>query len=258
MVMNGYDLAKYQNNHIPPNPDFILAKATQGLHELDPDFNFYQMKCRSLGILFGAYHYGMGQNVNTEIGWFVSQANHIIGETIMLDAESNPGIFNLADPVGWCLEWLDGIHNVLGIRSYIYLSLAKVKAYDWSRLNKTYKLWLADYLTTGHNVPPALVNWPAGMAAWQWGGNGVDTDIYYGDKFNWLMDGGEEMTITAQDLINALMSYDVPLPGGGKVSVASGIGALFQNMQATNQNTQNEVSLERQILAEQKIQDAKS
>lgn len=258
MVMNGYDLAKYQNNHIPPNPDFILAKVTQGVHELDPDYVYYKTTCRNAGILFGAYHYAMGSAANVEVGWFTSQADHIAGENVMLDAESNPGVFSLNDPVSWCKQWLDGVNIALGIRPYIYLSLAKVREFNWARVSRDYQLWLADYLPTGPNVPPPLVFWPAGMAAWQWGGNGVDTDIYYGDKTKWLTDGGEDMAFTADELVSAFMTYQVPLVGGSKVSVQTAIGALVSYVQATDQNTQNEVSLESQILAEQKIQDAKS
>lgn len=218
MTLTGYDVAKYQLGK-DPGGDFLLAKATQGIAELDPDYTIYKNTARNNKQLFGAYHYANGSDVNAEANWFTSQVGRIPGETIMLDIEST-GVFAVNDPVGWCLQWLNMVAKITGVRGFIYLSASKASAYDWSRLsNSGYLLWLADYLSTGQRIQPAIPKgWPK-YIAWQWGGNGIDTDIFYGSAQDWLTYGGMEDMNLSDGFKNTY------LPGGPGTNVEQALAA---------------------------------
>lgn len=231
-TLRGNDVSKW-NIGAQPSGDFLLAKATQGVKEVDPDYTYWRDYAQARGQLFGAYWWANGTNAITEADNFLSHAGHQPGEVMMLDAESK-GLFAVPDPVGWCLDGLRHVNARTGVKPLIYLNLSTVQRLNWSRVVQAgFELWLAYY----NQLAPVDVPWWVTYRAWQYGGTGIDSDIFYGSATDWRALGGEtppppEVDMQTSDLIS--------LPGGaGQVSVGSSMGQDQVSLQTVSQNTTN-------------------
>lgn len=243
--LRGNDVSKW-NIGAHPNLDFLLAKCTQGTAELDPDYNYWRNTANAQGQLFGAYWWANGTSAHAEADNFLKHCEHVPGQVMMLDAESK-GLFALPpDPVGWCLDSLQYVRAQTGISPLIYMNLSTVQRLNWSPVVQAgFELWLADYTLNA----PVDVPWWVTYRAWQYGGTGIDSDIFYGSATDWRALGGltpppPEVDMQTSDLIN--------LPNGNKVSVGSSMGQDQQSLMNISQEADNQSSLLGQILETQK------
>lgn len=240
----GNDVSRW-NVGAHPVADFLLAKATQGEDYTDPSFSAWASGARVRGQLFGAYFWGNGASAQKEAQYFLDHCDHRPGDIMMLDAESKPGIFSLPDPVGWCLSALSYVKVRSGVTPVIYLNRSTAEEYDWSRVIKGgYPLWLAQYHDV-NNVPAPPIGW-GGYVAWQWGGTGIDSDIFYGNANDWKRLGGASIPIVKDDDMD--VDQEIPF-GPGSPGVAphpttagNALGNVSYQTQVANNIANNQLA----------------
>lgn len=206
--MRGIDISKWQGNtgvlkystiqESNGGPvEFIIAKATEGRTYVDPMFDGFAKDIKNMKKLFGAYHYArpeLGNTPEAEAANFVSKVRPYIGNCLLaLDWEGKAIKYT-----AWAVQWLDAVYSITGVKPVIYMSASTLKAKRnelKAIADRDYGLWLAiwpkDYQSVidGKTKRPnvKISPWPV-LAIWQWAGgtpNGVDMDIFYGDKLAW-------------------------------------------------------------------------
>jgi len=94
------------------------SKATQ---------NYYGAK--SAGLALGGYHFAGGGNPVNEADFFISCMSPLEeNDVLVLDWE-----INHADPVGWCEQFAQRIHDRIGIWPIVYMNGSTRNSYDWTR-----------------------------------------------------------------------------------------------------------------------------
>ena len=111
-----------------------------------------------------------------------------------LDMEPEGGI----DP-DWALKWLVAFEGVTGVRPIIYLNLASINNYDWSKVQtRGHELWLADYgdIDNGSFRLPRVTKYWGSPRMHQYTSRGkvycdgdfvaeIDRDVFYGTATDW-------------------------------------------------------------------------
>lgn len=69
----------------------VIEKATQGTAEVDPDYRVNRDKARTAGLLWGAYHFGVGADGAAQAEHFLNTVGNDPGTLLALDFEANPG-----------------------------------------------------------------------------------------------------------------------------------------------------------------------
>jgi len=170
----GCDIASYQGtvdfDQLKGAVSFVIAKSSEGTGYRDPTFRRNWSEARSVGLTRGAYHFArpdLGTDAQDEAAYFLSSVEPIDpGDLLALDYEVQWG----GDVVGWCHSFLNLVHEMTGIKPYIYLNLSTVRGHDWSPvINDGYPLWLALYDNDPDSVPSTP--WPA-VAMKQWTSDG--------------------------------------------------------------------------------------
>lgn len=68
----------------------ILHKATQGTGFVDPEYDERYQRAHSVDLLWGAYHFGTGEDGTDQANHFLSVVNPQPGQIMVLDYEPNP------------------------------------------------------------------------------------------------------------------------------------------------------------------------
>lgn len=93
------------------------------------------------GRAVGGYWFAGGGNPSAEAAFFLKGMEPLTeGDVYALDWE-----IQHADPVGWCREFMQYIHDAIGVWPLIYLNLSTLNSYDWSPILNNCGLWLADW-----------------------------------------------------------------------------------------------------------------
>lgn len=204
MGLNGIDISSWQDDLVVSamdTCDFVIVKATGGAGYTNECFRRHADETLAAGKLLGCYHYardrGYEGSAEAEADHFISAFKPYVGNAIpFLDWEADA--LNLG--VAWAKAWLDRVRAKTGVTPGIYTSKSVCFAYDWSRVAKTYPLWVAqypDYEDTGFRSEPWTDGWDFG--AWdspllfQYTGTGriegysghLDLDLFYGTKADW-------------------------------------------------------------------------
>lgn len=144
--------------------------------------NYYGAK--AAGKAIGMYHFAGGGNPVNEADFFIAACSPLEASDVMvLDWEIPHG-----DPVGWCNQFMNRVHDRTGIWPLIYMNLATFNAYNWSIITAKCGLWLAAW---NNNYNADLTNHVYVMH--QYTSNGtvpgiggrVDLDMWFGtvDQF---------------------------------------------------------------------------
>lgn len=134
--------------------------------------NYYGAK--AAGKHVGGYHFAGGGDPVAEADFFLKAMTPLAqNDVAALDWE-----IQHADPVGWCVAFVNRWHDKTGFWPLIYMNLSTLNAHDWTPVLANCGLWLAAY----NNNPdgPALTGHTYVMhqyadAPW------CDHDAWYGD-----------------------------------------------------------------------------
>ena len=69
----------------------VIHKATQGFRFVDPMYTVNRQKAQQAGLLWGAYHFGVGGDAFDQADHFLETVNPGAEDLLVLDFESNPG-----------------------------------------------------------------------------------------------------------------------------------------------------------------------
>lgn len=197
--LDGIDISSWQEglNVKKVDADFIILKATEGVGFKDPCFSSWADKVLESGKKLGIYHFATGRTSGAEEAfyfWKIVQKYN--GKAwFFLDWEAKA----VKKGVSYAKAFLDNFYKVSGKRAGIYMSQSVTTAYDWSKVAKTYPLWVAGYPypdnTTKYYHPKQFER----LGAWKkasirqysshgnvegYGGR-LDMNCFYGDSADW-------------------------------------------------------------------------
>jgi lysozyme len=139
----------------------VIQKATQGQTFTDPTFTAHRSLIKDAGLLFGAYHYGVGGDASGQADHFLSVAGD--DGLLVLDLEKNNHGSDMT-----LLEAEEFVHRIFvatGRYPGLYsgnvlkeaLMAAGIRRADQTELSKCW-LWLAQYGSTPR-IPPVWDRW---------------------------------------------------------------------------------------------------
>jgi GH25 family lysozyme M1 (1,4-beta-N-acetylmuramidase) len=199
-LLEGIDVSRWQgtidyNAVKASGRSFVIAKATEGIGYLDPNWSKNRSGASAAGLKVTGYHFARPDlnptNPTGEADWFVSQLNLTPGMLVpALDLEVAGSLSSTA-LTNWVGAWLDEVYARTGARPMIYVSPS-----FWSnKLANTTKfadegytiLWVAHWFVNTPSVPAN--NWGGhGWTFWQYDdcgtvpgvANCVDVDRFNG------------------------------------------------------------------------------
>lgn len=197
MPLNGIDVSGYQPANIANlvSYDFLIAKATEGVHYTSKSCAQQVDGALSKGKKAGVYHFASVGNATQQADYFVAQVKGWTGRVMfVLDWEASA----ITQGPGWAKTWLDRVYALTGVRPVIYMSQSVVSQYNWSAVRAAnYGLWVAAYGSnpaTGYRnaAAPSVPYWGTPIM-FQYGSRGrlsgyagdLDVDIFYGDGKAW-------------------------------------------------------------------------
>jgi lysozyme len=148
----------------------VIHKVTQGKAYADPDYAGRRVQALASGLLWGAYHFNSGDNIKSQVAWFLAKAKPDDKTLLVLDYEDNRlSQMNIEQAV----EFLHEVEAQVGRKAAIYSgNRIKETIGDLSQSERDYltshRLWLAQYGAVAH-LPTGFKNW----WLWQFTGDGV-------------------------------------------------------------------------------------
>lgn len=185
-MLRGIDISEFQANFDPKAQDFVIMKASEGRSRKDRmlDRHYDRLHGARDGKpdpmkLYGFYHYARPERGNSpvdEAEFFLSLVRHHRGHAIFaLDWEGAALNFGPA----WPLTWLRRVYEKTGVRPLIYMPASATGRYA-AIARENFGLWVAHW----HVRRPAVAGWPF-WAIWQTDADGVDHDLFNGDRTMW-------------------------------------------------------------------------
>lgn len=148
----------------------VIHKATQGKAYADPDYAGRRAAAGAAGLLWGAYHFNTGDNVASQVDWFLTRAAPDDKTLLVLDYEDNRlSQMNIHQAV----EFLHLIETRIGRKAAIYSgnrvkeTIGELDAEDKAYLT-SHRLWLCQYGPVA-KLPAGFLGW----WLWQYTGDGV-------------------------------------------------------------------------------------
>lgn len=160
-------------SHFNPPADFVKAKAagvigiihkaTQGTGFADPLYASRRTAAKAAGLLWGAYHFGTGDDVDAQFSKFLAVAQPDASTLVALDFERNTTTANDSMTLAQAKQFLQKIEAKLGRKAVVYggdYLKAQLGAAADPYLAQ-HRLWWAQYNATCA-LPPT---WPS---YWLW------------------------------------------------------------------------------------------
>lgn len=183
MYLKGCDVSLWQDPSIITNEfDFVIAKASEGLHIKDKKFNAHLDRAKSLGInLVGSYHYARTLNpVEKDAANFLDAiaGREELGKTMLLALDIEGADASRPNCWQWARKWCDIVYNKTGVRPLVYTSASNIKHMK-PLLDGNYGLWVAHWNAS----KPSISIYPF-WAVWQYKvdrARNLDLDYFNGN-----------------------------------------------------------------------------
>lgn len=181
MAVKGIDVSHWNSSSAVENiikvdkPDFLIAKATEGMTYVDRAYWNHINTAKQHGLLTGAYHYARPENNSA-----IDEAKNFLAtidardDMRMLLALDWEGKALKCDPE-WALTWLNYVYQHTGIRPLFYASQSSLKQFA-NIANAGYGLWVARYNSFLGEIQP----WKY-WAIWQFSSTPVDRNKFNGE-----------------------------------------------------------------------------
>lgn len=117
-----------------------MSGGDDGLY-LDPRANGNYYGAQRAGLALGMYHFAGGTDAVAEADYFVNACSPLAeNDVLVLDWEvQHP------DPIGWCLSFVNRIHDRTGTYPLLYLNGSTWNAYDWTPVTSLCGVYVAWY-----------------------------------------------------------------------------------------------------------------
>jgi hypothetical protein len=175
-MLNGLDVSSW-NNYTPGSEDFVMIKMSGGDAGLymDSKAAINYSKAASAGKVVGGYHFAGGTDPVAEADYFVRAMSPLAeNDVYALDWE-----IQHADPVGWCLAFVNEVHSKIGVWPLIYLNISTTNTYDWSPVLTNCGLWLAAPSYSFDSNAPVSHTYVMQQGPIV---NGIDSDAFFGTR----------------------------------------------------------------------------
>jgi lysozyme len=148
----------------------IIHKASEGADIVDPAYAARRQRVLNDGMLWGAYHFGTGADVDDQVNNFLTAAAPDDDTLVALDFESNGQDTMSLDQAR---QFLTAIETRLGRKAVLYSGdLIKEQLGDQvDPFFGSHRLWLAEY----GPVPHVPASWSQ-QWLWQYAGDGIGPD----------------------------------------------------------------------------------
>lgn len=176
-----HDISQWQGSYnmaADPSP-IIMMKMSGGDagNYYDSKASVNYINAKSAGKAVGMYHFAGGKNAIAEADFFVKACSPLEkADVLCLDWEvSHP------DPVGWCTQFVNRVHELTSVWPLVYMNLSTLRAHDWNPVLNNCGLWVAAW---GVN-PDNNLNTGRVYVAHQFQGSPLDTSAWFGtvDQF---------------------------------------------------------------------------
>jgi lysozyme len=167
----------------------VIHKATQGTSETDPTYAQRRGAALAAGLLWGAYHFGTGDDGVTQAQHFLDVAQPDAGTLLVLDFEENPGGSSMS--LDQARDFVTHVESLTGRAPGLYAGayLKQLLGQQSDPVLAKCWFWLSEYGST----PVVPANWST-WTMWQYtdgsvgpepheaGGVGAcDRDTFNGD-----------------------------------------------------------------------------
>lgn len=196
MTLNGYDIAGVNGPGIITRAltgDFVICKASEGKGFVDKLHDQFVKQIRDAGVLVGHYHYAWPENGGrADAENFLACAKAQPGDVVALDFEP----FKTTAPVSvwgrYVIEFAHVVHDKLFCWPWLYSEdyhltrLVGLPEAEWiTRVLPLWKAGVNNAYTGDPNKGPGKTYGFQRLAAYQWGADRIDTDVFYGDRRLW-------------------------------------------------------------------------
>lgn len=179
----------------------VIHKATEGTGFVDSQYALRKPAALAAGLLWGAYHFGTGDDVGAQVAHFIKTTSPDGSFVLVLDFEKNEPSPANSMSLAQAKQFLTAVQTQSGQRPKIYTGMSYMTAAVGPHAEPTlatYRVWWAQYASAPHLRPTWQnywlwqytdgVNGPAEKSV-----NGVgncDCDTFNGDeaglRANWL------------------------------------------------------------------------
>ncbi len=155
-------------SHHNSQPDFataksqgilgVIHKATQGTHFVDPQYMGRRQAAIQAGLLWGAYHFGVGGDGGAQADWFLNAAKPGPTDLLVLDLENNPSgpSMTIAESEAFVQHVFDETGKWPGLYSGNFLKENISAGYTGVLVNCW--LWVAQY-ASAPGIPSVWKEW---------------------------------------------------------------------------------------------------
>ena len=202
IMLKGIDISNWQAgiDLSKLDIDFVICKATEGNSFVDKYCDEFITKAKSLGKLWGFYHFARSNSPEAEAEFFYKNTKGYIENGIpVLDYE----VWGQNKDVSWCEKFIQKFYDLTGIYCMLYISASHCKDFKGSWIPSKCGLWVAGYPKNyteypGANMPYNVAPWQI-VAIWQFtsslklsGFNGnLDGNYAYMDANGWSLYAGK-------------------------------------------------------------------
>jgi hypothetical protein len=170
------DVSQYQGNYDMNNGDPAIAIKMSGgdaglYYDSKASLNYTHAIANGKVVI--GYHFAGGQDPVTEADFFIRAMSPLAeNDVLALDWEiQNP------DPVGWCTQFVNHVHDVTGVWPLVYLNMSTANAHDWSPVFNNCGYWCAAPSFSFDDTLPVKYPQVAQQGPIV---DGVDTDAFFG------------------------------------------------------------------------------
>lgn len=190
----GIDISHYQGDVIElmkstDSLHFVIAKATEGIHYIDPDFRSNWREIKERGLIRGAYHfYRFGDDPIKQAQHFAEQITDIeysdIAPVVDVEGGSLSQSVSKQQMNADLMKFLQHLENATKRKPIIYTNTSFSDEYFTDSDLSNYELWLAEYTKNKPRVPELWKE--SGYLIWQNSQSyndysiTTDFDVFYG------------------------------------------------------------------------------
>lgn len=174
--LKGLDVSHW-NNYVPGSEDFVMIKMSGGDAGLYMDSSASKNYTAAVGAgkVVGGYHFAGGGDPIAEADYFVRAMSPVAeNDVYALDWE-----IQHTDPVDWCLQFVNEVHDKVGVWPLIYLNISTTNGYDWSPVLANCGLWLAAPSYSFDSDAPISHTYVMQQGPIV---NGIDSDAFFGSR----------------------------------------------------------------------------
>lgn len=196
-MLNFIDISSHQGDiDLSPMPiDAVIVKATESINYVNPWCDVKIEQAKSLGLLWGFYHYAQDNNPVAEAEFFVTNCKNYFGNGIpVLDWEENQS-------VDWVNAFVSRVYDLTGVWCWIY---ANPWRFNQGGVEPNCARWVASYpdvYRPDFSYDGECPECDGLVCAWQYASDGdiegyagnLDISHYYGDKDSWLRYANKEV-----------------------------------------------------------------